>query len=67
MFNALANKLYYHGDPKLLTAYLTVKDNVFVGDEKIMDKNGEVIGHGRSFMANFNSKTGQGYYYYEAP
>ena len=67
VFNALANKLYYHGDPKLLTAYLTVKDNVFVGDEKIMDKNGEVIGHGRSFMANFNSKTGQGYYYYEAP
>lgn len=68
VFNNLASKVYYHGESNTLYGYLSLRNNMFDDNEKMVGKDGEVIApHSRYFNVHFNSKTGQGYYYYEAP
>ena len=52
----------------MLSADAIMRDNILNGREGLVGKDGRVILKPiGKFQINFNSKTGQGYYYYEAP
>ena len=64
VYNALANKVYFYGDKNNLHISVGIKDDLYGPSSLFQIGEKEFISPS---TINFNSKTGQGYYYYEAP